>query len=79
MKRQQWPMYVLALAVLIVGLAAVGVPVTTLLFGLIVLACPLMMMFMMGGMRGGGDDSDPDRPGASPEQGHDEHPVSGPR
>ena len=79
MNRQQLPMYALALAVLIVGLAAVGVPVTTLLFGLIVLACPLMMMFMMGGMHHGSHDSDPDRPGTPPEQGHDEHPVSGPR
>jgi hypothetical protein len=27
---------------------------TTLLFGLLVLVCPLMMMFVMGGMHGGG-------------------------
>jgi hypothetical protein len=54
MKREGWPPYALALAVLIVGLAAVGVPVRTLLFFLAVVACPLMMVFMMGGMSGHG-------------------------
>jgi hypothetical protein len=54
MKREGWPLYALALAVLIVGLAAVGVPARTLLFSLAVLACPLMMVFMMGGMPGHG-------------------------
>jgi fatty acid desaturase len=76
--KQQLPMYALALAVLIIGLAAVGVAVTTLLFGLIVLACPLMMMLMMSGMHGGSHESGPDRPGAPPEQSDDERAVSGP-
>ncbi|MGI5132821.1 DUF2933 domain-containing protein [Pseudonocardia sp. CA-107938] len=36
----------------------------TILFGLLVLACPLMMMFMMGGHGGspGGSDRHTDRP-----------------
>jgi fatty acid desaturase len=76
MKREQLPIYALALAVLVVGLAWVGVPVGTLLFGLVLLACPLMMMFMMGGMHGGGHDSHTDHPD---HHGHDEHPLSGPR
>ena len=54
MKRQQLPLYAIALAILVVGLAFAGVPVQTMLFGLIVLACPLMMMFMMGGHGGHG-------------------------
>lgn len=47
------PAYVVALAILIVGLAFAGVQASTLLFGLLALACPLMMMFMMGGHGGG--------------------------
>jgi hypothetical protein len=58
MKRQQLPLYAIALAILVMGLALAGVPVQTMLFGLIVLACPLMMMFMMGG-HGGHGGSDP--------------------
>lgn len=58
MRRQHLPLYAIALAVLVVGLSLAGVPMTTLLFGLLVLACPLMMMFMMGGMHGGHGGSD---------------------
>lgn len=55
MKRQQHlPLYAIALAIVIVGLAFVGVPVQTILLGLLVLACPVMMMFMMGGHGGHG-------------------------
>lgn len=50
MKRQQLPLYAVALAVLIVGLAFAGVPTGTLLILPLILACPLMMMFMMRGM-----------------------------
>jgi peptidoglycan/LPS O-acetylase OafA/YrhL len=63
MKRQPWGLYAIALAVLVVGLVALGVPAQTLLFGALVLVCPLMMMLMMGGMHGGhghgGAGSDP--------------------
>ena len=50
MKRAQLPIYALALAILIVGLVAVGVPMRTVFFSLAALACPLMMVFMMSGM-----------------------------
>ena len=58
MKREQLPLYALALAILVVGLAVAGVPVTTLFFGLVALACPLMMIFIMGGMHGGHSHGD---------------------
>ena len=53
MRRQPWGLYAIALAILIVGLVALGVPAQTLLVGALVLACPLMMIFMMHGMHGG--------------------------
>jgi Protein of unknown function (DUF2933) len=56
MKNQNAPLYAVAAAILIVGLAFAGVPVTTLLIGLAVLACPLAMLFMMSGIHGGGQD-----------------------
>jgi hypothetical protein len=75
MKRQQLPMYAIALAILVVGLAFAGVPVQTMLFGLIVLACPLMMIFMMGGHGGDtGSGRHDDRPG-----GHQHGPTTGRR
>ncbi|WP_232837247.1 DUF2933 domain-containing protein [Lentzea terrae] len=60
-KRYHFGLYAIALAILIVGLAFVGVPVQTMLFGLVVLACPLMMMFMMGGHGGHGGSDQQDR------------------
>jgi len=50
MRRQSWGLYAIALAILVVGLVALGVPASTLLLAALVLVCPLMMMmFMMGG------------------------------
>jgi hypothetical protein len=64
-KRQPWGLYAVALVILVVGLVALGVPASTLLFAALVLACPLMMIFMMGGMHGGhggaGQDREPTR------------------
>jgi hypothetical protein len=60
MKRQPWGLYAIAAAILVVGLIAFGVPANTLLFGAFVLVCPLMMMFMMGGMHGGHGGTNPD-------------------
>jgi len=54
MKKEQLPGYAMVLAVLVVGLAFAGVPVSTLLVLPLVLACPLMMFFMMRGMDHGG-------------------------
>jgi Protein of unknown function (DUF2933) len=53
MKRQPWGLYAIALAIGVVGLVALGVPASTLLVAALVLACPLMMIFMMRGMHGG--------------------------
>jgi hypothetical protein len=72
MNRQHLPLYAIAAAILVVGLVALGVPATALLYGAIALACPLMMIFMMRGMHGGDDpgshathensrDNEPDR------------------
>ena len=67
LQRNTW--YAVALAAVIVGALAIGVPTSTLLLLLVVLACPVMMMFMMGGH--------------GHESGHDskvdEHPESGRR
>jgi hypothetical protein len=54
MKRQHLPLYAIALAIGFVGALAVGVPFSTLAFGLLVLTCPLMMLFMHGGHGGHG-------------------------
>jgi len=85
MKREQLPIYALALAILVVGLAAMGVPLGTVFFSLAALACPLMMIFMLSGMHGGhghehghGWRDDP----AARLGGHDEHtrpPAAGDR
>ena len=60
MMRQHLPYYAIAAAILIVGLAAFGVPVSNLLFLGVILICPLMMLFMMRGMHGGGGDNTKD-------------------
>ncbi|MCV7298169.1 DUF2933 domain-containing protein [Mycobacterium barrassiae] len=61
MKRQYMPWYAAALAAALIGAVAVGVPLSTVLLLLVVLACPVMMMFMMGVMGG--------RHGDGPDQG----------
>jgi len=53
MKRQQWGLYAVALAIAVVGLVWAGVPAATLLIAALILVCPLMMFFMMRGMHGG--------------------------
>lgn len=47
-------------AVVAVGLVVLGVEPLTVLFGAVVLACPLMMLSMHGGVRG----ADPGQPRA---------------
>ena len=68
MKRQHTMWYVAALIAAVVTALALGAPASAVLLALVVLACPLMMMFMMGNMHGGGprsgtgeDDSHPTR------------------
>jgi hypothetical protein len=67
MKRQQLPLYAIALAILTVGLVFAGVPWQWLLIGLLLLACPLHFVKMLGGHGGhggtAGADQHADRPG----------------
>jgi hypothetical protein len=50
--QRNYGLYAVAVAIAVVGALALGVPVATLFFLAIVLACPLMMFFMMRGMHG---------------------------
>jgi hypothetical protein len=52
MRHQQWRLYAIALAVLVVGLVALGLPASTLLVAGPVLVRPMMMLSMMRGMHG---------------------------
>ena len=52
MNSQRLAGYLVAFAVVVVGLVALGVPLGTLLLVPLVLACPLMMILMMRGMGG---------------------------
>jgi hypothetical protein len=52
MKRSQWGLYAVAVAILVVGLVWAGVPAGTLLLAGLVLVCPLMMFVMMRSMQG---------------------------
>jgi hypothetical protein len=76
MKREQLPLYAIALAVLVVGLAFADVPLGTILVLPLILVCPLMMIFMMRGMQHGGTSHDHDQ---SSEQAdlRDHHDASG--
>jgi len=56
--RRHLPFYVLAAAVLLVGAIAFGVPTSSLWIVGFVVLCPVMMIFMMGGMHGGNNGKD---------------------
>ena len=58
MKRQPWGLYAIALPIIAVGLVVLGVPVLALLFAAFVLACPFIMVFVMGCMDGGNGTHD---------------------
>ena len=73
MKREQLPLYAVALAILIVGLAFAGVPAGTLIVLPLILACPLMMFFMMRGMDHGTPREHDDRAHLPPPDGGHEH------
>jgi hypothetical protein len=64
MKRPQWGLYAVAVAILVVGLVWAGVPASTLLIAGLVVVCPLMMFVMMRGMHG--HESGPDDRTAPP-------------
>jgi hypothetical protein len=75
MRRHRWMHVGLVAAILaIFGLSAFGVAIPTGVVYLVLLACPLMMVFMMFGMNHdheGGSGSDHDTKAGS---GHDAHP-----
>ncbi|MCZ4102834.1 MULTISPECIES: DUF2933 domain-containing protein [Streptomyces] len=52
---RNYGLYAIAVAIAVVGALALGVPLGNLALPLIVLACPLMMFFMMRGMNSGDD------------------------
>jgi hypothetical protein len=52
MKRQLWNFLSIGVAIVIVGLIAVGVPASTVLLGAVGLVCVLMMITMTSGMHG---------------------------
>ncbi|MGW6906687.1 hypothetical protein [Streptomyces sp. NPDC054940] len=52
--QRNYGLYAVAVAISVVGALALRVPVATLSFMAIALACPLMMISMMRGMYGGG-------------------------
>ncbi len=64
MKSKNFGLYAVALAIVVVGALWAGLPASTLLVLAVVLACPLMMFFMMRGMHGG--------------DGHDQHAIQRP-
>ena len=77
MKRQHLPLFAAALVIAIVGALAAGVPLSTVAFGLLVLCCPLMMLFMHGGHGGhGGHGSGAGQPGTAAKD-RDEHRPAG--
>jgi hypothetical protein len=76
MKRQHMPLFAAALVIAIVGALAVGVPFSTVAFGLLVLCCPLMMLFMHGGH--GGHGAGDGRPSIAAKD-RDEHRPAGMR
>ncbi len=79
MKRQPWGLYAIALAILVVGLVALGVPAGTLLIVALVLTCPLMMMFMMFGMHGGPGGADQNEHRSRVPEDHDQETTGGRR
>jgi type III secretory pathway component EscV len=53
MKSRNLGLYAVALAIVVVGLLWAGLPAASLVWFALVLACPLMMFFMMRSMHGG--------------------------
>lgn len=51
--KRRLPSYVLTAAILLVGAIAFGAPTSILWIVGFVVFCPLLMIFMMGGMHGG--------------------------
>lgn len=58
-KNPNYGLFAVAVAIAIVGALWLGLPLGTLALLAIVLVCPLMMMFMMRDMHGGGHSGGP--------------------
>ena len=72
MTRDKMPTLVLAGAIVVGALVLAGVPLASLLLPLVLLACPLMMIFMMRGMdHGGGHGSSSGNEGTEKHEGHE--------
>jgi hypothetical protein len=65
MRGSRWGWCAAGLVVVAVGLVMVGFRPSAVLFGVVVLACPLMMLFMHRG-HGGGDQPSPRLPEQEP-------------
>ena len=61
MKIQNLGLYVLAAAILVLAAMILDVQASSIWALVLVAACPLMMIFMMRGMHGGGNDDDAGR------------------
>lgn len=71
MRRDKMPTFVLAGAIVVGALLFSGAPSAAIVLPLILLACPLMMIFMMRGMNhGGGQSGHGDGHGADCHGGH---------
>ncbi|MFF7642939.1 DUF2933 domain-containing protein [Streptomyces canus] len=75
---KNYGLYAIAVAIAFVGALVLGMPLGTLALLAIVVACPLMMFFMMRGMHGGGEgDQHTDQ--SDPLRKHDHHQRPGGR
>ena len=82
MQKSRIPTYLIGAAVVGIALAVAGVPLVALVPFAVLLACPLMMFFMMkgmggmGGMGGGDEKKDRTEPGSERESDRDLQPPS---
>lgn len=80
MKRHMWMHISLLVAIVVVfGLSAVGVTVPSAVIYLVVLACPLMMVFMMVGMNHRDEPGSGHDHGTSSASPHDHSPADAPK
>ena len=75
MKTKNYGMYAIALAIVVVGALAFGVPVCSLGVLGFVLICPLMMLFMMRSMGGMGSGEDHTGHGCEHDPTRQDHPA----
>lgn len=79
MQKSRIPTYLIGATVVAIALAVAGVPLVAVVPFAVLLACPLMMFFMMkgmGGMGGGDEKKDRTEPGSERESVRDLEPPS---